>query len=214
MAYLQVSLLGGSRDKTWRGQGIRECSVSWNLPKLSQLWWCDGVSDHVPHRTTYRQNSSWVVYESPVEWLPACCETNRQPLYWNFMYHSRIVLSVGGSVWYVVWNLRHTITTDSVLANSKTQNSLIPRPCHVSSQLPSSGETCKYATVPSTQKNLERFSTYWYAPLWRDHPCYCTAEVGYPRGIYVLPYTCFTVHKNAQIFGLVEDGRRLTNAGV
>jgi hypothetical protein len=27
MAYLQVSLLAGSRDKTWRGQGIRKRSV-------------------------------------------------------------------------------------------------------------------------------------------------------------------------------------------
>jgi hypothetical protein len=42
MAYLQVSPLGGSRDETWRGQGIRKRSVSWNLPKLSQLWRCNG----------------------------------------------------------------------------------------------------------------------------------------------------------------------------
>jgi hypothetical protein len=31
---------------------------------------------------------------------------------------------------------------------------------HVSSRLPPSGETCKYATAHNTQKNLERFSTY------------------------------------------------------
>jgi hypothetical protein len=37
VAYLQVSPLGGSHDETWRGQGIRKRSVSWNLPKLSQL---------------------------------------------------------------------------------------------------------------------------------------------------------------------------------
>jgi hypothetical protein len=36
MAYLQVTPLGGSRDETWRGQGIRKSSVSWNLPKLSR----------------------------------------------------------------------------------------------------------------------------------------------------------------------------------
>ena len=50
------------------------------------------------------------------------CETNRQPLCWNFMYHSRNVLSVGGSVWYMIRNLRCTVTIDSVLTNSKTQN--------------------------------------------------------------------------------------------
>jgi len=37
MVHLQVSPLGGSRDETLRGQGIRKRSVSWNLPKLSQL---------------------------------------------------------------------------------------------------------------------------------------------------------------------------------
>ena len=40
----------------------------------------------------------------------------------EFMYNSRIVLSVVGSVWYMIRNLRRTVTIDSVLANSKTQN--------------------------------------------------------------------------------------------
>jgi hypothetical protein len=35
-----------------------------------------------------------------------------------------------------------------------TERFLIPCPRHVSSRLPSSGETCKYATAPITQKNL------------------------------------------------------------
>ena len=37
LAYLQVPPLGGSRDEKWRAQRIRKRSVSWNLPKLSQL---------------------------------------------------------------------------------------------------------------------------------------------------------------------------------
>ena len=41
------------------------------------------------------------------------------------MYHSQIVLSVGGSVWYMIRNLRCTVTFDSVLANSKTQNAFL-----------------------------------------------------------------------------------------
>ena len=41
------------------------------------------------------------------------------------MYHSRIVLSVGGSLRYVVRNLRCTVTIDSVLANPKTQNAFL-----------------------------------------------------------------------------------------
>jgi hypothetical protein len=42
MAYLQVSLLGCSHNETWQGEGIRRRFVSWNLPKLSQLWGCNG----------------------------------------------------------------------------------------------------------------------------------------------------------------------------
>ena len=41
------------------------------------------------------------------------------------MYHSRIVFSVGGSVWYMIRNRRCTVTIDSVLANSKTQNAFL-----------------------------------------------------------------------------------------
>jgi len=41
------------------------------------------------------------------------------------MYHSQIVLFVGGSVRYMVRNLRCTVTIDSVLANSKTQNAFL-----------------------------------------------------------------------------------------
>jgi len=54
-----------------------------------------------------------------------CFAAHRQPLWWNFMYHSRIVLSVGDSVWYMIWNLRCTVTIDSVLVNSKTQNAFL-----------------------------------------------------------------------------------------
>jgi hypothetical protein len=84
---------------------------------------------------------------------------HRQALCWNFLNQSRIVLSVDGSVWYLVRNLRCTITIDSVLANSKT-HFLIPCTHYFSSRLSPSGETCKYVMAPITQTNSERFSTY------------------------------------------------------
>ena len=43
LAYLQFPSLGGSCEERWRAQWIRKRSVSWNLPKLSQLWRCNGV---------------------------------------------------------------------------------------------------------------------------------------------------------------------------
>ena len=56
---------------------------------------------------------------------PVRFAAHRQPLCWNCMYHSRIVLSVGGSVWYMIRNLCCTVTIDSVLANSKTQKAFL-----------------------------------------------------------------------------------------
>ena len=79
----------------------------------------------------------------------------------EFMYHSRIVLSVGGSVWYMIRNLRCIVTIDSVLANSKTQRLLIHCERHFSSRLPPSGGTWKYAKAPSTKKT-------WRDPLSID----------------------------------------------
>jgi hypothetical protein len=38
-------------------------------------------------------------------------------------------------------------------------------PRHVSSRLPPSGESRKYAMALITHTNLERFFTYWYAPF-------------------------------------------------
>ena len=58
--------------------------------------------------------------------MAACALRNEQAAtLLEFMYHSRIVLSVGGSVWYMIRNLRCTVAIDSVLANSKTQNAFL-----------------------------------------------------------------------------------------
>jgi hypothetical protein len=59
-----------------------------------------------------------------------------------------------------------------------TERFLIPSPRHVSSLLPPSSETCKYAKTPSTQENLERFSTYWDAPFCCVCLGCCAAEFG------------------------------------
>ena len=58
--------------------------------------------------------------------VAACALRNEQAAtLLEFMYHSRIVSSVGGSAWYMIRNLRCTVTTDSVLANSKTHNAFL-----------------------------------------------------------------------------------------
>jgi len=115
---------------------------------------------------------------------PVRFTAHRQPLCWNFLYHSRIVLSVGGSMWYMIRNLRCTIRIDSVLANSKTQNTFLFTMNAIFRH------DCPLAVEPSStprpivQKNLERFSTYWYAPFCRVCLGCCAVEFGNPGGTY------------------------------
>ena len=89
---------------------------------------------------------------------PVRFAAHRQPLCWNFMYHSRIVFFVGGSVCYMVRNHHFTVTINSVLSNFKTQNAFLS-PVHAMF-----GHDCplavKPASTPITQTNLDRFSTY------------------------------------------------------
>jgi hypothetical protein len=124
-----------------------------------------------------------------------------QSLCWNFLYHSRITFYVGGSVWYLVRNFRCTVTNFQ-----DPERSLIPCPRHVSSRLPRSGETCKYAMTRITQKNLGRFSTYSY-----DHFCCvcfdcCPAEFGSSGKTYELP--CIT--QTTQYITCCDIGRYFT----
>ena len=58
-------------------------------------------------------------------------------------------------MWYMIRNLRCTVTIDSVSANSKTQNAFLftVNAIFRQSRLPPSGGTWKYAKAPSTKKN-------------------------------------------------------------
>ena len=79
----------------------------------------------------------------------------------EFMYHSRIVLSVGGSMWYMIRNLRCTVTIDSVLANSKTQNVVLFIVNAIFlHDYPLAVEPGSMPRLLVQKKNLERFSTY------------------------------------------------------
>jgi hypothetical protein len=111
------------------------------------------------------------------------------PLCWTFLYHSPIVLSVDGSVWCLVRNLRCAVIIDTFLANSNTEHFLITCPRNVSSRLPPSGKTCKHVTAPITQTNLERFSSDWYAPFFCVYLGCCAAEFLNSGGTYELPCT-------------------------
>jgi hypothetical protein len=68
-----------------------------------------------------------------------------------------------------------------------TERSLSSCPRHVSYRLPPSGKICKYAMAPITQTNLERFSTYWYAPFCCVFLGFCAAEFGKSGETYELP---------------------------
>jgi hypothetical protein len=53
--------------------------------------------------------------------LPGRFATHKQPVSSHFLYQSLTVLSVGGSVRYLVRKLRCIVTIDCVLANWRTQ---------------------------------------------------------------------------------------------
>jgi hypothetical protein len=126
------------------------------------------------------------------------------------MYHSRIALCVGGSVWSVVRNIRCTVTIDSFLANSKTQKVFL-FPVHAIFR-----HDCPLGVKPAStlrrlvkKKKKERFSTYLYAPLRRDHTGYCTADVGNPGGTYELPCVYIYIYDSVGIatdYGLDGPG--------
>jgi len=85
------------------------------------------------------------------------------------MYHSRIVLSVGGSVWYMIRNLRCTVTIDSVFGTFQdTERFLIHCERHFSSRLPPSSGTWKYVKAPSTKKKLGEI---FYLLIYSFLPC-------------------------------------------
>ena len=120
-------------------------------------------------------------------WLgrPLRFAAHRQPLSWNFMYHSRIVLSVGSSVRYMIRNLRCTVTIDSVLANSKTQNAfLFTVHAIFRHDYPLAVEPASTPRSLLQKKNFERFCTYWYAPFCRVCLGCCAVEFGISGGTY------------------------------
>jgi hypothetical protein len=99
--------------------------------------------------------------------------THRQPLCWNFMYHSPVVLSVGGSVWYTVRNHRCTVTFDSVLANFKTHNAFIST-AHAIFR-----HDCPLAVKPANTPRRplhKKTSTIFYLLICSSLGC-CAAEV-------------------------------------
>jgi hypothetical protein len=102
--------------------------------------------------------------------------THKQPVSSNFLYQSLTVLSVGGSVWYLVLKPRCTATIDWVLANSRTQkafcspeNAMFAHHCLLAE---------KRVTTPShlSQNNFYISSIRWHVFISYMWVCYCTAK--------------------------------------
>jgi hypothetical protein len=87
----------------------------------------------------------------------------------------------------VVHDLKPPLHSHNWLSFGKFQDTerfLIHCERHFLSRLLSSGGTWKYAKASSTKKNLERFSTYWYAPFCCVCLGCCAVEFGNPGGTY------------------------------
>jgi hypothetical protein len=146
------------------------------------------------------KNNSCVVHEIPAEGLPVRGETHRPAC---LLRSTQVATLLEFHVpltncfflrWFcVVHGPKPPLYRHNWFSFGKFQDTerfLIPCPHHVSSRLPSSGETCKYATVPSKQtnkKNLEKFSIYWFAPFCCVCPGCYAADFGSSGRIYELP---------------------------
>jgi hypothetical protein len=62
-----------------------------------------------------------------------------------------------------------------------------------------SGETCKYTLVPIIQANMERFSTYWYAPFCNVFFGCCAAKFVSSGGTCQLPFIFIAASKSKQL---------------
>ena len=142
------------------------------------------VSDHVPHRTTYRQNNSWMVHE--FQQSGCLCAAKRTGSHSAGIHVSFTNCFV--CRWFcVVHDPKPSMHSHNWLSFGKFQDTerfLIHCERHFSWRLLPSGGTWKYAKAPSTKKNLDRFSTNWYAPFC--HVCLgcCAVEFGNPGGTY------------------------------
>ena len=114
-------------------------------------------------------------------WLACLFNSVQAATLLEYLYHSRIVLCG-------TWS--KTSVPSSWLSYGKFQDKehfVIPCPRHVSSRLPQGRETCIYATVLSTKKNWERYSTYWYATFCCVCLGCCAAEFRISGGTYEFP---------------------------
>jgi hypothetical protein len=171
---------------------MRKRSISWNFPKLCQLWWSN--RGFGPSTT---QNQLWpkqfVSGTRNSSRVAACALWNEQGS-WS---HRLRLSSVCNQYPFAQRHLcRICQTLDWGICNSWLVHcvdfwgllSKVSHTHHVSSRLPSSSETCKYTIVPITQINLERFSTYWYVPFCCVSLGYCAAEFRSSRQTYELSY--------------------------
>ena len=101
------------------------CSVI--APDRRDLDWFQSCRHHSDLFVRHEAIATWYLAAHKSACNPGCrlgfCE--RRPRFWYCSWPLGGVLSVGGSVWYMIRNLRCTVAIDSVLANSKTQNAFL-----------------------------------------------------------------------------------------
>ena len=142
--------------------------------------------------------------------MAACALRNEQEAtLLEFMYHSRIVLSVGGSVWYMIRNLVAQSQLTQFWQIPDTERFLIHCERHFSSRLPPSGGTWKYTKAPSTKKT------------WRDSlpidkllsavsvlvVAQSSSEI--PEELMNNPVCCCPLNSSGISNSLLADGRKI-----
>ena len=134
---------------------------------------------------------------------PVCSFTSTETAsLFKILYHVRIGLYVGGSLWCFVRNGHWTITIDSHLANCSTQNTFSAPVNAIFHQLPLVVKFTRYALSTITNENLAIYSFFWYKCF--HHVChdYCSTGPWNPGGTFDLP--CILFRKISIIFRIYK----------
>jgi hypothetical protein len=138
-----------SRDSHTKGENVNRGRDTPRFCPTAQVLDISNLSDFWGLLTNVSRTRSTDSADSPGR--PVRLAAHRQQLCCSFMYHSQIVLSVGGSVWHTVRNILCTVTIDPILVNFKTQKAFV---FHVHAMFRHNCPLAvkQYVTAPSTKK--------------------------------------------------------------
>jgi hypothetical protein len=195
-----------ARRQSWRNMawtGNKKSSVSWNLPKLSQLWRCK--RGFGPHTTQNHLRTKQFVSGTWISSRVAACALRNEQAATLLEFHVPLTNCFVRRWFCVVRGPKplHHHNWPGFGKFQDTERFRIPCPRHVSSWLPPSGETCNYAKEPRTQKKTQRYSLpIDMLPFGVTIPATVSQRSQIPEGLMSYPVLSNNTTNRARIHAL------------